>query len=512
MRISNRALSVVVGLFVVVSTSVVDAQTRTPVAFPDAETLAVDGSAVEHLLAEVGLDAAWRSTLDLHPGVRPMTVAYRDGSESAVAALLRATVELSATTAERDETVSALRATAVDLDQAFARERDREIDRNQADIYFQGIHALTQTIAIDRFAGEDPAASAILGLDGQALTVAQRNFEITNTTLDEMFAMREAAESDLADAIEAYDLAVQARADLEAEHASLVEQAASLNTERRGLDASARAMLPDAAEAFTIASIPGQTGMTVKALNAYLNAEETMAVTSPGCRISWRTLAAVGSVEGLHGEYGNTRMGIDGRPARPIVGLALNGQTVDNFGHTTANLTDTDGGRYDGDPLYDRAVGPMQFIPQTWATWGRDGDGDGERDPHDIDDAALSAAAYLCSYGSLTDWGTWSVAIFGYNHSGPYINSIKASLDRVLRLRLPEFEGDELLRQETPYGTWVPAPEDLGVEPDPEEETPETEGTPPAEPAPSPTPEPEPTPVPEPTPAPEPVAVTEAAE
>ena len=39
----------------------------------------------------------------------------------------------------------------------------------------------------------------------------------------------------------------------------------------------------------------------------------------------------------------------------------------------------------------------MQFIPSTWAVVGVDADGDGERNPQDIDDAALAAAVYLCS-------------------------------------------------------------------------------------------------------------------
>ncbi|WP_224387917.1 hypothetical protein [Pseudonocardia sp. ICBG1293] len=29
-------------------------------------------------------------------------------------------------------------------------------------------------------------------------------------------------------------------------------------------------------------------------------------------------------------------------------------------------MADTDGGRLDGDPVLDRAVGPMQFLPETW--------------------------------------------------------------------------------------------------------------------------------------------------
>ena len=46
---------------------------------------------------------------------------------------------------------------------------------------------------------------------------------------------------------------------------------------------------------------------------------------------------------------------------------------------------------------YDRAVGPMQFIPSTWSVIGVDGDNDGKRNPQDIDDAALATAVYLCS-------------------------------------------------------------------------------------------------------------------
>lgn len=470
MRLSNRTLSVLLGLFVVVSTTVVDAQTQTSVEFPEAEVLAVDGVAVERVLAEVGLDAAWRSTLDLHPAVRHLTVDYRDGAESEVAALIRTTLELAAITADRDEKISSLRATAVALDDALNEERDREIARNRADIYFQGIHALTQAVAIGVFAGEDPSTSAILGLDGDALTIAQREFELTHITLDEMFSLRDDADRELVDAIAAYESAVADRIELEAQHETLVREAAELNAARRALDASSRAVLPNAAEAFTLASVPGQTGLTPKALNAYLNAEATMTELAPRCHISWRTIGAVASVESVHGEYGNGRLDIDGRPADPIIGIALNGETVDNFGHTTARLTDTDDGEYDGDPNFDRAVGPLQFIPESWDRWRLDADGDGERDPQDIDDAALTAAAYLCNYGSLRYWETWSVAIFGYNHSGAYVNSVKASLDRIQRLRLPEFEDDGLLRQRIPYGTWVPLPDDLGTEPDPEDE------------------------------------------
>ncbi|MGH8775651.1 MAG: lytic transglycosylase domain-containing protein [Jiangellaceae bacterium] len=62
-----------------------------------------------------------------------------------------------------------------------------------------------------------------------------------------------------------------------------------------------------------------------------------------------------------------------------------------------ALIRDTDGGALDGDTTYDRAVGPMQFIPSTWRSVSVDGNGDGRRDPNNIYDAAQGAAVYLCA-------------------------------------------------------------------------------------------------------------------
>ncbi|MCX4097694.1 M23 family metallopeptidase [Nocardia sp. alder85J] len=42
------------------------------------------------------------------------------------------------------------------------------------------------------------------------------------------------------------------------------------------------------------------------------------------------------------------------------------------------------------------ALGPAQFLPETWAGEGVDGDGDGTRDPHSIPDAVMSQASYDC--------------------------------------------------------------------------------------------------------------------
>ena len=167
-------------------------------------------------------------------------------------------------------------------------------------------------------------------------------------------------------------------------------------------------------------SATGSNDLPVSADRAYRRASLVMAEESPGCGLPWTLLAAVGRVESDHGRYGGSEMGFDGRPQPAIVGVALNGQ-----GPVRA-VADTDDGRWDGDPVWDRAVGPMQFIPGTWATSGRDGDGDGVATPHDLDDAALAAAAYLCRAGDLRDGATRAAAVLSYNHSSAYVALVDA--------------------------------------------------------------------------------------
>ncbi|TCO56545.1 lytic transglycosylase domain-containing protein [Actinocrispum wychmicini] len=157
------------------------------------------------------------------------------------------------------------------------------------------------------------------------------------------------------------------------------------------------------------------TGVPARALVAYGNAELVLRSTTPSCHVSWATLAGIGRIESNHGQFGGAVLGADGRPSKPIVGVPLDGSVG------VQRIGDTDRGQYDGDPTLDRAVGPMQFIPSTWAKWASDGNGDGRGDPQQIDDAALAAARYLCAGGrDLATASGWWAGVLSYNNSETY--------------------------------------------------------------------------------------------
>ncbi|MFD0867077.1 lytic transglycosylase domain-containing protein, partial [Tessaracoccus lubricantis] len=142
-----------------------------------------------------------------------------------------------------------------------------------------------------------------------------------------------------------------------------------------------------------------------------------VAAEQPECGLAWNTLAGIGWVESQHGHFRGSQLRDDGYPDPAIRGIALNGDGV-------KAIRDTDGGAWDGDTVWDRAVGPMQFIPSTWATWGADGNGDGYADPNQIDDAALAAARYLCHGGPVTTAEGWRAAILSYNRLDSYVRKV----------------------------------------------------------------------------------------
>jgi membrane-bound lytic murein transglycosylase B len=158
------------------------------------------------------------------------------------------------------------------------------------------------------------------------------------------------------------------------------------------------------------------------ALRAYRFAESWASGFSPNCKLSWSVLAGIGRIESNHGRFlgAAARFSSAGDVTPTILGPVLNGAA--NVGA----IHDTDAGRLDGDTAWDRAVGPMQFIPSTWQSLGRDGNNDGIANPNNLFDAAVSAAGYLCGSagGSMTDQANLRRAIFSYNHSNDYVRAV----------------------------------------------------------------------------------------
>ena len=162
------------------------------------------------------------------------------------------------------------------------------------------------------------------------------------------------------------------------------------------------------------------TTIPARAMDGYASAQLVMAERQPSCQLSWPTLAGIGMVESRHGTYAGGELAPDGTTTVDIIGIPLDGT------NNTQAIPDTDGGEYDGDTQWDRAIGPMQFIPGTWGRWGLSLEG-GAPDPHNIDDAALSAAQYLCAEGrDLTDTADWESAILEYNRSSAYVSDVLA--------------------------------------------------------------------------------------
>ncbi|WP_217165215.1 lytic transglycosylase domain-containing protein [Streptomyces sp. AC512_CC834] len=167
--------------------------------------------------------------------------------------------------------------------------------------------------------------------------------------------------------------------------------------------------------------IRAQSGIPATVLRAYRAAETSVGRSDPGCRLPWELLAAIGKVES--GQARGGAVDRNGTTRGRITGPPLNGRGF-------ALIRDTDGGVHDGDTVYDRAVGPMQFLPSTWARWGADGNGDGRADPNNVFDAALAAGHYLCAgdrdLGRAADLDR---AILSYNNSRTYLELVRHWLE-----------------------------------------------------------------------------------
>lgn len=161
----------------------------------------------------------------------------------------------------------------------------------------------------------------------------------------------------------------------------------------------------------------GPLGIPGTALAAYRNAADIMGKELPDCHIDWALIASIGRIESNHARGGYVDKA--GNTLEPILGPELNGT------NNTAPIPDTDGGRWDHDTVWDRAVGPTQFIPSTWGFYGADGNNDGVSDPNNIFDATLATGRYLCSGGlDLANPDQLRSAIYRYNNSDVYVDTV----------------------------------------------------------------------------------------
>ncbi|WP_156761033.1 lytic transglycosylase domain-containing protein [Microbacterium karelineae] len=176
-------------------------------------------------------------------------------------------------------------------------------------------------------------------------------------------------------------------------------------------------------DAAWVADTAHETGIPERALAAYAAAD--VRSRAEGCAVGWNTLAGIGWVESHHGTLQGGSIDADGVARPSIVGIPLDGE------NETMAIRDTDGGALDGDATWDRAVGPLQFIPETWGIWAVDATGDGVADPHSIDDAAATAARYLCRLdGSLAAGEQWIRAIRSYNDTFDYQVRVASAAER----------------------------------------------------------------------------------
>ncbi|MFJ4652344.1 lytic transglycosylase domain-containing protein [Nocardia sp. NPDC088792] len=161
-------------------------------------------------------------------------------------------------------------------------------------------------------------------------------------------------------------------------------------------------------------ALPGGTGVLgipELVLAAYRNAELAMQTSEPNCHLPWYLLAGIGRIESNHANNGHTDAA--GTTTSPIYGPALDGTLAGN-----EVIKATDGS-------YVRAIGPMQFLPGTWAAYAANGKGSGTPDPNNVFDAALAAGKYLCSGGlDLADPAQELKAVLRYNNSMAYASNV----------------------------------------------------------------------------------------
>jgi hypothetical protein len=174
------------------------------------------------------------------------------------------------------------------------------------------------------------------------------------------------------------------------------------------------------------AAAGGALGIPPVVFSAYIAAETNAASVADGCVVDWPVVAGIWKVESNHATYGGRTVNSYGQVTPPLYGITLDGTHPG-----TAVIPDTDDGLLDGDPTWDRAIGPAQFLPGSWRAYGQDGNGDGVADPQNVFDAALGTVAHLCLTrpGDYTNPTDLEAALRRYNNSAEYVATVSGWID-----------------------------------------------------------------------------------
>jgi len=303
--------------------------------------------------------------------------------------------------------------------------------RDKATILLDALRSSMQGIAVENYVRGGVGAPLDPRLDLDSVTAQRRNRVLVDTVNERQLSELRRTRRAIDEAEATIQTSTAELADVRVRTATTTTEraqaAADVDTIGRELEKLPRTV----GDARLVSKVRGQDFQLV-ALDAYVKAAGVLAAEKPTCGLRWQALAAIGRTESLHGTYQGRSFGADGTESAPIYGIALDGS------QGTAVVADTDGGRLDGDPNIDRAVGPMQFIPSGWEALGRDGNGDKVADPQNIYDAALTAAVLLCRSGPGLDSDEGlSRAFLRYNQSQAYVDLVLGRTKGYDRFALP---------------------------------------------------------------------------
>jgi len=460
--VSMRTLAgLILGLFLaVLGASVAHAQLSTDEYYDRELADALDASG---LLGEWLDSALTRPSLSLLPVAGS---AWEDGRAAFIDVLdaeQAAVARWVSTAASQSLTEQEMRLLSQDEDAArqYIADLEQDIDlkltaRERLLNELTATDATLQEIAVARYMG-GRLASELQPLRGTEPVQVRLNRQTLLSATDRSYedlrlAQRlelEAMDAELRQAADVRDVTVRALIEIGNQQLEANDTVESLDSTVTDLEsgslvllAEARDMIPRLQQLRATSTV-SRLGFSLIAFDAYLQAAESMRDEPAACALDWATIAAIGDIESIHGTLGSRSISSNGNLSRPLLGVLLDGGASEAGadGEPTSNgfraVPDSDDGVLDGSAEFDRALGPMQFLPSTWRIAGVDGNDDGVADPQNIHDAASAAAHYLCLVRADANSDELADRLRRYNDSSAYVNEVLATAE-TLRSILPE--------------------------------------------------------------------------